>query len=414
MLVEARTDDETERVVEQRDLVLDERAQLVRPLVDVRRRKACVVAADRLGCRLEPFVAPAQAEDEHVVGRVEAAVGAEPTRRPRRPSFAEPTRVVEVLDESGQIVGAIEAVAAAGEVDRPARRRLPRPREPGREVAIAAERIVLLHEVRFEPEVLDLGRIVEPEERALALLQIVRVAGCVLPADRAEEVRDLDLIVLPARKEPDRPGFGTDRRVVELAPERPARRRAREIERIAAGARADVDDAGHGVAAIEARRRTADDLDLLDVDRGDVAQVDDAVDAAEEALAVEEDEHLVRIGALHADRAGAETELLVLVHVDVGDQAQDRVDATGLRRLDLLARDHLRRHRRLVDRVRRLGTGDDGLAHAMARGGRGGWSIVGGACCPAKEGPGEQHGHRHRTAPTTSLRLVCGRGRRPD
>jgi hypothetical protein len=91
------------------------------------------------------------------------------------------------------------------------------------------------------------------------------------------------------------------------------------------------------------------------------AEVDDAVDPTTEATAVDEDGHLVRIGALHAHRAGAETELLVLANVEARDLTEDVLQVDRRRLFDDLLADHLGRNGHLP--LARLGlrAGDDHL-----------------------------------------------------
>ena len=72
------------------------------------------------------------------------------------------------------------------------------------------------------------------------------------------------------------------------------------VKRALAAARDDVDDAAHGVGAVEAAHGAADHLDALDVLGGEVGEVELAVGGVVGLDAVDQDQRVVALGAADA------------------------------------------------------------------------------------------------------------------
>ena len=127
----------------------------------------------------------------------------------------------------------------------------------------------------------------------------------------------------------------------------------------------DVDDAQEGIGPEEGRPGTADDLDLLDVLHREV-QVDDggaAADVLVDAVAVEEDEHVLGAAggepARHAPDDDPSPPQVVGQDLDAGDRLQHFLQCPRAHAPDLLVRHHRDDAGRLLQGLRAAGGDGD-------------------------------------------------------
>ncbi len=128
--------------------------------------------------------------------------------------------------------------------------------------------------------------------------------------------------------------------------------RHRAMRRLTALAGDDVDDAAHRVRAVERRLRPAQHLDALDVDGGEIAEIERAVGRRRiaDAHAVDQHQGLAGVGAAQAD-LGHGADAAGFVDVEAGDAAQDVGEAFRSEFRDLGAGDDRHRGAGLADRL---------------------------------------------------------------
>jgi hypothetical protein len=338
--VEAGPEQQAPVLVEQ-DVGLQEGAHLPDRRPDRGRLEGTLVALQLDGALVEHLLAGTGADRD-------------PMARPGRPRpelraparLALPVDVVGVLLEARQVVRAGEVVAIQPGDQLGALGGLPAPLPPEHDVAVPALGVVLLLIGGEEGERVALPDVpVEPQVDLVAALGLGATRAGELLADGAELLEGAELVVDAGEEVAHGPHLPP----VAPGDEAPAEVAAGDGELTVRLRRAllgdEVDHARHGVASVEARGGSADDLHPLDVIGRDVAQVHDTVDAAPKAAAVDQDGHFVGVEPLHAHGAGAERELLVATDVEAGDLSQHvlHVDRGGLP--DDLLRDDLRRYR---------------------------------------------------------------------
>ena len=122
----------------------------------------------------------------------------------------------------------------------------------------------------------------------------------------------------------------------------------------------DLDHAADGFGAIQAGTRTTHDLDALDQFDRQVLQRGQARGGRADAHAVDQEQHVVRVGTAQEHRRLLAESALV-GQVDAGAAAQQLGQGTRLAALDLRAVDHFDRGQRVIDGDRGAGTGDHDL-----------------------------------------------------
>ena len=174
----------------------------------------------------------------------------------------------------------------------------------------------------------------------------------------------------------------------------------------------DVDDAAHGVVAVEARRRVFGDFDAVDAHHRHAGPVDPAAERVVERHTVEQ--HQRAALAARADAAQRHALRRRLRHDAVRSAeetearygAQHIVDRHGRRRLDLLGRDDVHAGRRVAEPLLGAARGDhDGLEdgrrlqrHFDFRAAANGLALLGKAARPDHEDRTVRHGVEREAA----------------
>src|SRR5262249_14084777 len=125
----------------------------------------------------------------------------------------------------------------------------------------------------------------------------------------------------------------------------------RRCQRALALACEDLDDAADGVRAVQARARTAHDLDPIDLIDWQVLKRRRARRYPADAETVDEHQRLVGLGAAYENRADL-AEPAGIGYLDTRKAIEQVLNRTRLQALDIIARDHGDRGQRLVDRFR--------------------------------------------------------------